>query len=280
MIFGRQLVVHIALCGFITFSFVSLGVAASVEKGTMLKRHGLTREAKSELIDVVFGKTKDQDKAEAYYLLGSISFDENNVLVALETWMELVKKFPNSPQAQEAEKRINQLDETDPSVSLQKDIENVIASSYIRHGDFWSEDKSNIFRIDGSWIPKVETAINWYDKVIADYPLSKAAEQAYEKKLLTILGWKEPGQYGDRYGIQESFAIYMPQLLDTFAAFERDHPTAPSLQAFRYQIVQVYWSKKQWAETREWLNLLISKSGEWESFYKDLAKRRLAKIEY
>ena len=114
MIFGRHLVVNIALCILLTLSFVFLGVAASVEKAAMLKRHGLTREAKSELINVIFGKTNDVNKAEAYYLLGSISFDEKNVQVALETWVELMKYFPKSPHAQEAEKRINQLDETDP----------------------------------------------------------------------------------------------------------------------------------------------------------------------
>ena len=280
MIFGRHLVVNIALCILLTLSFVFLGLAASVEKATMLNQHGLTREAKSELNNVIFGKTKNREKAEAYYLLGSISFDEDNVLIAFDTWMELMKKYPNSPQAQEAERRIEQLGETNPLVSLQKEIDNVVASSYIRHGDFWSKDKSGKFTIDSSWIPNVETAIKWYDKVIAEFPQSKASELAYQKKLFTLLGWKERGQYGSSYGIEASFGTYVPQLLKTFAAFEQNHPASTSLQAFRYQIAQVYWNNKQWAKTREWLDLLISTSGEEDSFYKDLAKRRLAKIEY
>ena len=72
----------------------------------------------------------------------------------------------------------------------------------------------------------------------------------------------------------------MSQLLETFAAFKTDHPTASTLQAFRYQIAQAYWSNKDWEKTREWLNLIIKESGDGDSFYKDLAERRLNKIEY
>jgi hypothetical protein len=72
----------------------------------------------------------------------------------------------------------------------------------------------------------------------------------------------------------------MPQILETFASFEKDHPTASTLQGFRYQIAQAYWGNKDWAKTREWLNLIIKQSGEGDSFYKDLAERRLKKVEY
>ncbi len=72
----------------------------------------------------------------------------------------------------------------------------------------------------------------------------------------------------------------MPLLLSTFASFERDHPEASTLQAFRYQIAQAYWKNKNWEKTREWLNLILKKSGKDESFYKDLAERRLKKVEY
>ena len=72
----------------------------------------------------------------------------------------------------------------------------------------------------------------------------------------------------------------MPQLLQTFDAFEGGHPTASSLQAFRFQIAQAYWKKKNWVKTREWLNLIIAKAGGRDSFYVDLARRRLQKVEY
>ena len=253
--------------------------AASVEKAGMLNQHGLTQEAKSELIDVIFSKSADSDKAQAYYLLGSIAFDESKISVALDSWRELVNKYPNSTQAKTVRDRINELAEI-VGESAKESVENAIALSYLRHGDFWSEGKDSKFTIDSSWISRVETAVKWYDKVIAEFPKSTASRIAYQEKLETLLGWEDPGKYGDRHGLKSSVSTYMPQLLETFASFERDHPTASTLQAFRYQIAQAYWSSKDWAKTREWLNLIIKEAGEGDSFYKDLAERRLQKVEY
>ena len=262
-----------------TLLMAPVSFAASVEKASMLNQHGLTQDAKSELIDVVFGKSTDAEKAEAYYLLGSIAFDENKVTVALDSWRELVKKYPGSDQARTVKDRISELAEI-VGESAKESVENAIALSYLRHGDFWSRGKDNIFTIDYSWIPNVETAIKWYDKVISEFPKSAASRIAYQDKLRTILGWEESGRYGDKHGIRSSASKYMPQLLETFASFEKEHPTASTLQAFRYQIAQAYWKNKDWAKTREWLNLIIKKSGKGDSFYKDLAERRLQKIEY
>ena len=262
-----------------TLLTASVSFAASVEKAGMLNQHGLTQEAKSELIDVVFSKSADSEKAQAYYLLGSIAFDENKVSVALDSWRELVKKYPNSTQAKTVKDRIRELAEI-VGESAKESIENAIALSYLRHGDFWSRGKDNKFTIDSSWIPNIETAIKWYDKVIIEFPKTTASRIAYQDKLRTLLGWEDPGKYVEKHGIKSSFSKYMPQLLETFASFEKDHPTASTLQAFRYQIAQAYWSNKDWAKTREWLNLIIKESSEGDSFYKDLAERRLQKVEY
>ena len=83
----------------------------AVEKAAVLNQHGLTQEAKSELIDVIFSTSDDSSKAEAYYMLGSIAFDESRVSVALDSWRELVKKYPNSTQAQMVKDRIDELAE-------------------------------------------------------------------------------------------------------------------------------------------------------------------------
>ena len=91
----------------------------------------------------------------------------------------------------------------------------------------------------------------------------------------TLLGWKDPGSYGSEHGVEGSFNKYMPLLLETFDAFETEHPNASTLQAFRYQIAQAYWSNKDWVKTREWLNLVIKESGESDSFYKDRKSTRL-----
>ena len=267
----------------VTLLAAPVSFAASVEKAGMLNQYGLTQEAKSELIDVVFSKSADSDKAQAYYLLGSIAFDENKVSVALDSWRDLVKKYPNSTQAKTVKDRIGELAEI-VGESAKESVENAIALSYLRHGDFWSRGKDSKFTIDSSWISNVDTAIKWYDKVISEFPKSTASRIAYQDKLLTLLGWEDPGGYpggyGSKHGVKSSFGKYMPQLLETFASFEKDHPTASTLQAFRYQIAQVYWSNKVWSKTREWLNLIIKESGEGDSFYKDLAERRLQKVEY
>jgi tetratricopeptide (TPR) repeat protein len=263
----------------ITLLVAPASFAASIDKAGMLNQHGLAKEAKSELIDVVFSKSADKDKAEAYYLLGSIAFEENNISVALDSWRDLIEKYPSSSQAKIVKDRINELSEI-VGESAKETIQNAVALSYLRHGDFWSKGKDKVFSIDSSWIPQIETATKWYDKVITEFPNTTASRIAYQDKIRTILGWEDSGQYGEKHGIQSSFKTYMPLLLETFESFEKEHPNASTLQAFRYQIAQAYWKNKDWTKTREWLNLIIVKSGEGDSFYKDLAERRLNKIEY
>lgn len=257
----------------------TVSFAASVEKANMLNQHGLTQQAKSELIDVICSNSADSDKAQAYYLLGNIAFNENKVSVALDSWRELVKRYPNSSQAIAVNERISELAEI-VGESVKETVDNAVASSYLRHGDFWSRGKDSSFTIDSSWISNVEAAIKWYDKVISEFPKSTASRIAYQDKLRTLLGWEDPGRYGSKHGIRSDFGRYMPQLLETFSSFETAHPTASTLQAFRYQIAQAYWRNKDWEKTREWLSLIMKESGEGDSFYKDLAERRLQKVEY
>lgn len=252
---------------------------ASYQKASMLNEHGLPKEAKSELIDIVFSNAPEGEKSKAYYLLGSIAFDENKISVALDSWRKLVKEYPKTKEAGLVQARIKELAEIVGEMGKES-IDNAVAQSYIRHGDFWSSGKDVKFTIDSSWIPHVEAATKWYDKVIKEFPASTAARIAYEAKMRTLLGWEEPGKHGGKYGVKESLVLNMPQLLETFNAFEKEYPNASSLQAFRYQIAQAYWSYKKWDKTKEWLNLIIEKSGEADGFYKDAAQRRLQKIEY
>lgn len=264
----------------ILFSTAATNVyGASFPKAEMLNEHGLVRESKSELIDVLFSTEPNPEKAKAYYLLGSIAFTENKISTALESWRQLLKKYPTSKEAILVKDRIKELAEIVGEAGKES-VENAIAQSYLRHGDFWSGGKDYKFTIDTSWIPSVEVAITWYDKVIKEYPGSTASRVAYEEKMRTLLGWKDAGRDGDAHGIKRNFGTYMPQLLETFNSFEKEHPNASTIQAFRYQIAQAYWNKKDWAKTREWLNIVIEKAGETDSFYKETAKRRLQKVEW
>ncbi|MCF7496483.1 MULTISPECIES: tetratricopeptide repeat protein [Vibrio] len=253
--------------------------AASIDKANLLSEHGLHAQAKEELIDVIFSKSNSKVKAKAYYELGNISFENNQVSPALSSWKKLVEIYPSSPEAKIVKGRLEELSQI-VGENAQESVDNAIAASYLKHADFWSDDRANTFIIDSSWIPKVEAANKWYDKVIVEFPNSKASRIAHEEKLRTLLGWEERGKYGSSYGVKRDFGTYMPQVLETFASLENEFPNAPTLQAFRYQIAQAYWSAKQWDNTRKWLNSIIEKSNGKDNFYKDAAERRLKKVEY
>lgn len=252
---------------------------ADLEKAIMYKEHGLKEQAKAELIDSLFSTKKTNVKSQVLYELGNIAYEENNVSLALETWRKLVKSYPQSQYAATVKDRISQLAEIVGETS-KSTLNNAIAASYLKHADFWSNDKDNRFTIDSSWMPKVEMSLEWYNKVINDYPKSEASSRAYVGKIRTLLGWKESGKYGSSYGIRADYEKYMPQVIATFSSFEEEHPDASTLQAFRYQIAQAYWSKKDWVNTKKWLNYIVDKAGVTDSFYKQAALYRLKKVEY
>ncbi|MBA4058597.1 MAG: hypothetical protein C0490_28030, partial [Marivirga sp.] len=192
---------------------------ASFAKAEMLNENGLGRESKLELIDVIFGTSVDAEKAKAYYLLGTIAFSENKISTALDSWRTLSKKYPASKEAASVKDRIRQLSEIAGEVGKES-VDNAIAQSYLRNGDFWAKGKDYKFTIDSSWIQSVEAAVTWYDKVIKDFPNTTASRIAYEEKMRTLIGWKELGRDGETYGVKRNFSRYMPQLLETFQSFE------------------------------------------------------------
>lgn len=272
----KKMIISITLC---LLLLTSHAIGASLDKAEMFRRHGLVSEAKKELIEVIFSKQNAKNKTEAYYILGTMSFEANNISAALETWTQLVEDFPESDQAKLVKDRIKQLSEIVGEVS-RTTLENAVAQSYLRHAEFWSKRNSNVFVIDSSWTPNVETAVGWYDRVLQEFPKTAASRLAYEDKMRTLIGWEDPGRYGDLHGIKKNFNQYMPQLLETFSDFEKDHPEASSLQAFRYQIAQAHWNQKNWDQTTNWLNQIIEQSVEGYTFYRDLAERRLKKLKY
>ncbi len=258
---------------------VALLEAQSFDRATLFKEHGLTDDAKRELILLVTSKEADATKAKCYYLLGVIAFEESKAAQALDTWRQLVLKYPNSEEAKIVKDRIKELAQI-VGESKRENVDNAIAQSYLRHADFWSRGKDRAFTIDSSWIDQVEASLKWYDRVIAEFPKSVAARVAYEEKFRTILGWEQPGRYGEKTGMKGAPEKYLPILIETFTAFEGDFPESGSLQSFRFQIAQEFWRKEDWPNTRKWLALVIDKSGGTDSFYRDLAERRLRKVEF
>lgn len=256
----------------------STSYAESFLKAEMLFEHGLVTEAQKELIDVVFSSGNAADKPKALNLLATISIDKNNLRAALDSWNRLIRDYPKSPEAKTARDKLPLLASMLGQVA-DETINDATARVYLRSANFWSKERDRIFTIDSSWIPSVEAAVYWYDKVIVESPGSVAARVAYEEKMRTLLGWKEAGQYGESHGVRAS-ASYFPQLESTFREYEKTYPSASATQGFRFLIAQAYWQKKDWTKTREWLNEIVSKDGGVNSFYKDLAERRLKKVEH
>lgn len=253
--------------------------AQSIERAALYRQHGLLEDAKRDYIHVLSGEGAQEQKAEAIYTLGLIAFDQNRISVALSSWTQLVKDFPGSRQAKEVQDRLKDLSQI-IGEQQKETVDNAVAQSYLQHGDFWSRGKNQVFTIDSSWIPSLDASIKWYDKTISEFPKSVAAKIAYEGKMRAILGWKESGQNGESYGIRSDATKYIPVLVDTFQAYQTDFPDSGNLQPFRYQIAQAYWDAKDWDNTRKWLQDIITQGKGTDSFYVDLANRRLQKVEY
>jgi hypothetical protein len=269
---------HIAIAA--TFAASTLNIAAqNIERAELFKEHGLSSEAKAECILIITSSNPEAEKATAYYILGMVAFDEKRISTALETWVKLTKQFPQSKEAKEVSARIKDLAQV-VGENTRETLNNAVAQSYLSHGEFWSRGKSGVFSIDSSWIPSVESANKWYDKMVQEFPNTTAAKVGYEQKMRTILGWSEPGRDGGKHGIEANPSEYIPMLVATFQDYEKAFPGSGALQAFRYQIAQAYWGIKDWDQTRIWLKSIIEYSEGSESFYTDLARRRLEKVEY
>jgi len=255
--------------------------AQSFQKAEMLYQNGLLAEAQKELIDVVFGTgaATTSDKPKALNLLASIAVEKNNFRAALDAWNRLIRDFPKSPEAANAKARIPILSTVLGQVADEA-VNDAAARVYLRAGEFWSKGKDRTFNIDASWIQEEDAAVFWYDKAISEFSNTAAARIAYEEKMRTLIGWKDPGRDGERHGAKRSLE-YLPILESTFRDYEKAFPKSAAAQAFRYQIAQAYWSSRNWSKTREWLSEIVEKDkGSGDSFYKDLAERRLKKVEF
>jgi tetratricopeptide (TPR) repeat protein len=265
--------------GLLLMGTVAIAQAQSFAKAEVLLDNGLTSEAQKELIDLIFAPGNSSDKPKALNLLASIAVDKNNLKAALDAWNRLIRSYPTSPEAAAAKTRLPLLASVLGQVS-EETINDATARVFLRNADFWAKERERIFRIDSSWIPNVDAAVFWYDKVIADQSGTTAAKSAYEEKMRTLLGWKESGQYGRSHGVRGNPSTYLPLLEGTFREYEKAFPQSGAVQAFRFQVAQAYWDQKNWVKTRELLNEIIEKDAGANSFYKDLAERRLKNVEY
>jgi tetratricopeptide (TPR) repeat protein len=255
----------------------SIAESQSLSLATEYLDHNLKEHALLEFIQVYnASQSSSNEKAEALYYMGQISFDSQRYDAAMKDWKRLVSAFPETSWAKEINDRLVQLRDIFTKIS-DENIDSVIAKSYINNGDFWSNSERT-FMIDSSWLPNVELANDWYNKVIQEFPGTTAAEVAFKHKLFNLIGWVDSGKYGSKYGLKADFGQYMPIFVDTFNDMERMFPASSNLQAFRYQIAQAYWLNTDWKNTRLWLHKVVVKGEGIESFYTKAANARLKRL--
>lgn len=250
-----------------------------ISEAQLLYDHGLADESKRILFRVYRNSSLDQaHRAEALYWLASVAVNEGRFAVAAEDLERLTKEFPESSRGRAAGEMLNQLREVVQDVT-RKDMSSPVAEAYLRNGNFWAREVDG-FTIDSSWLPREDMAIEWYDRVIREFPNTSAAEEAFSKKIVAMLGWVDEGVYSKTtYGARRN-ASYLSGAEKTLEEMAQMFPSSGYLQALRYQIAQGYWRRKDWANTRRWLNAIVAEKKSGSDFYVQAAENRLKKIEY
>jgi tetratricopeptide (TPR) repeat protein len=259
-------------------------LAASAQK--QIKRaqtqfdHGLAEDSKRTLLAVYFDESLPATvRAEALYWLSSVAIYEDRIDAAAEDLRTLSSEFKATERGKHAAEMLAQLRPV--LTEFQKnDVIMPAASALLKNGDFWSRDAKG-FVIDSSWLPKEDMAIEWYDRVIRNFPRSSAAEEAYSKKIMVALGWEDRGVYSTTaFGAKRDFPRYIAAAVKTFADLEREFPESSYLQPLRYQIAQAYWNERKWEAAQEWLSRITAAKRTDSDFYVQAAQNRLKKLKY
>ena len=242
-------------------------------------RHNLNEIAKEKYLSIYHNQeSSDDEKAKALYVVGQIIFEEGKYSLALEDWELLITKFPNSEYAKQIAKIYSQISDIVTFDSDRNSI-SLIARAYLQNGDFWS-NADREFTIDSSWMPGVEIALKWYDKVLKEFPNTPSAEVAYRRKLFALLGSSSSDNNQKAFGLKEDFKKYIPVVLQTFSDFEKDFPKSAYMQGLRYQIAQAYWTEGYTKNAKTWLKKIIMCGDGKETFYTETAKARLKNLKF
>jgi tetratricopeptide (TPR) repeat protein len=237
--------------------------AQDVDWARDLYVHGLKGRAMETYIGILHtNSVAPEAKAEALYYMGQMSFEEGSFATAMNDWQKLVAEYPDSPRAAELKDRFTQLQEVYSKVA-DPPIDSVVARSYIKNGDFWAGGERK-FGVETKLLPNTDLGLAWYDRVIQEFPGTDAANLAMQRKVFLWLAF-----------VDADYPRNLKGLLDSFAAYEAEFPKDENMQAFRYQISQVYWRHGDWLTTTAWLNKLIAAAAGKNTFYSDMAKARL-----
>lgn len=242
-------------------------------------RHNFNDIAKEKYLSIYHSPDSSTDeKAKALYIVGQIIFEEGDYSLALSDWELLISRFPNSEYAKQVATIYSQVsdivifDSDENSISL-------VARAYLQNGDFWSNaDKE--FIIDSSWMPSVEIALKWYNKVLEEFPNTASAEVAYRRKLFVLLGSSNYADDQEVFGLKENFKKYISAVLQTFSNYKKDFPKSAYMQGFRYQIAQAYWTEGDTKNSKIWLKKIIQSGNGKDTFYTETAKARLKNLKF
>ena len=241
--------------------------AQDVDWARDLYIHGLKDRAMESFIAILHTPSSAAQKAEALYYIGQISFEQGSFATAMNDWEQLVAEYPKSSRALELKDRFTQLREVYSKLA-DPPIDSVVARSYLKNGDFWASTERK-FSLETKYLPALDLGVAWYDRVVKEFPDSEAADVAMQRKVFLWLAYAD-----------EDWPRNLQGLLDAFSAYETAFPKDENMQAFRYQISQVYWRHGDWQTVAVWLNKIIDASAGNNTFYSDMAKARLENMHY
>lgn len=234
-----------------------------------LMDHGLDEKATEAFISL-FYQAKDQKiKAECLLNMGKISLKKGNVGIAVKDWSRLVNKYPNSSQSLEVKDQLTNIIQSSQDDSL-NDIRSAVAINYLNNASFFS-GSSEKWTLDTSYLPAENYAAYWCDRVIKEFPNTKAHEMALKKKFFAYFGW------ADRYssfGLKYS-TTYMPKLEQIITETETKFPSSGFLAAMCYQLGQYYWGKNDEENALKWWRKTQSVSSEGDYYFQLVSLRLL-----
>jgi len=236
---------------------------------TDLMDHGLSDQATEAFISLYYQTDDDAEKAQCLLSMGKLALKGGKTEVALKDWQRLVDKFPASSEANEVKDQLKGLLESSQSTAL-GNIKSAIAINYLNNADFFSEH-SNRWTLDTSYLPSEEVSAYWLDRVIKEFPDTKAHEMALKRKFFAYQGWKD--QYS-KFGLKHNPVLYIAKLKETIAEVETKFPESSMLPAMYFQMGQHYWPRDNPILAKEWFEKSQKASGP-GNYYYQLVDQRL-----
>ena len=272
--------------------------SAKLEKAVALNEHGHSGAARLELISLIYGPASrltldSEDRAAALHLLGEISLEDDELSGTLSAWGLLVKEYPDSQLAESVRDKIADVEAdfhrqlSDLKSEAQATLHFAIAEAWLKAAG--AETPS----VDTSFISDEEAAIDWLSLTIEKFPGTSHAELAYERMVeyqLAVANKKALFYMELQSTIDELNLDVAPSPLPAetsmlvrrsesiLVRFQSAFPESGKLQRLRYLIGQSNWLVGDMEKARYWLTKVIEEDRDVNTFYRDLAFRRLQNL--